>query len=88
MVKTGKFYECLNIKTVYNMKSIQSPDGVALLMENLWLRHKAGMKQYPCNVYMVELPPPTEEELAEARQKAQENARPDDEPEELYGAWI
>ncbi len=70
------------------MKSIQSPDGVALLMENLWLRHKAGMKQHPCNVYMVELPPPTEEELAEARQKAQENARPDDEPEELYGAWI
>lgn len=69
------------------MKSIQSPDGVALLMENLWLRHKAGMKQRPCK-YMVELPPPTEEELAEARQKAQENARPDDEPEELYGAWI
>lgn len=70
------------------MKSIQSPDGVALLMENLWLRHKAGMKQRSGNVYMVELPPPTEEELAEARQKAQENARPDDEPEELYGAWI
>lgn len=47
------------------MKSIQSPDGVALLMENLWLRHKAGIKQRPCNVFMVELPPPTEEELAE-----------------------
>lgn len=70
------------------MKSIQSPDGVALLMENLWLRHKAGMKQHLCNVYMVELPPPTEEELAESHQKPQENARPDDEPEELYGAWI
>ena len=27
-------------------------------MENLWLRHKAGMKQRPSNVYMVELPPP------------------------------
>lgn len=27
------------------MKSIQSPDGVALLMENLWLRHKAGIQQ-------------------------------------------
>lgn len=70
------------------MKTIQSPDGVALLMENLWLRHKAGMKQHPCNVYLVELPPPTEEELAEARQKAQGNARPVDEPEDLYGAWI
>lgn len=70
------------------MKSIQSPDGVALLMENLWLRHKAGMKQRPSNVYMVELPPPTEEELAEARQKMQENARLNDDPEELYGAWI
>lgn len=36
------------------MKSIQSPDGVALLMENLWLRHKAGIKQRPCNVFMVD----------------------------------
>lgn len=57
------------------MKSIQSPDGVALLMENLWLRHKAGIKQRPCNVFMVELPPPTEEELAEARRTTLENDR-------------
>lgn len=49
------------------MKTIQSPDGVALLMENLWLRHKAGMQQRPCNVFMVELPPPTEEDLAKGR---------------------
>lgn len=70
------------------MKTIHSPDGVALLMENLWFRHKAGIKQRPSNVYMVELPLPTEEELAEARQKMQENARLNDEPEELYGAWI
>lgn len=70
------------------MKTIQSPEGVALLMENLWLRHKAGMKQRPSNVYMVELPPPTEEELAEVRQKTQENTQLDDEPEGLYGAWI
>lgn len=70
------------------MKTIQSPEGVSLLMENLWLRHKAGMKQRPSNVYMVELPPQTEEELAEARRKAKEYSRPDDDPEELYGAWI
>lgn len=62
------------------MKTIQSPEGVSLLMENLWLRHKAGMKQRPSNVYMVELPLPTEEELAEARQKTQENPRLDDDP--------
>ena len=68
------------------MKTIHSPEGVSLLMENLWLRHKAGKKQRPSNVYMVELPPPTEEELAEARQKTQENPRLDDEPEDLYGA--
>ena len=43
------------------MKTIQSPDGVSPLMENLWLRHKAGMKQPQSNVYMVELSPPTEE---------------------------
>ena len=70
------------------MKTIQSPDEVALLMENLWLRHKAGMEQRPCNVFMVELPPPTEEELAEARRTTLENDRPDDDPEALYGAWI
>ena len=32
------------------MKTIQSPDGVALLIENLWLRHKAGMKQRSCTL--------------------------------------
>lgn len=70
------------------MKTIQSPDGLTLLMENLWLRNKSGMKQRPDNIFMVELPPPSEEELAEARQKTQENTRQEDEPEELYGAWI
>lgn len=70
------------------MKTIQSSEGVSVLMENLWLRHKAGIKQRPNNVYMVELPPPSEEELVEARRKAKENCRPDDEPEELYGVWI
>ena len=70
------------------MKTIQSPDEVALLMENLWLRHKAGMEQRPCNVFMVELPPPTEEELAEARRTTLEYDRADDDPGELYGAWI
>lgn len=37
---------------------------------------------------MVELPPPTEKELAEGRRNAKEDGRPDDDPEELYGAWI
>ena len=50
------------------MKTIHSPECVSLLMENLWLRHKVGMKQRPNNVFIVKLPPPTEE-LAEARLK-------------------
>lgn len=70
------------------MKTIQSPDGVSLLMENLWFRHKNGMQQRTNNIFMVELPPPTEEELAEARRDAQDITRPDDKPEELYGVWI
>lgn len=70
------------------MKTIQSPDGLTLLMENLWLRHKAGMKQRPSNIYMVELPLPTEEELADARREANESERPNDEQDDLYGAWI
>lgn len=69
------------------MKTIHSPEGVSLLMENLWLRHKAGIKQRPNNVHMVELPPPSEEELAEGRCNAKEDSRPYDD-EELYGAWI
>ena len=44
------------------------------------------MKQRPSNIYMVELPPPTEEELTEARRDANEDSRPDDDPEQLYGA--
>lgn len=63
------------------MKTIQSPDGISLLMENLWFRHKNGMQQRTNNIFMVELPPPTEEELAEARRNAQEITRSDDKPE-------
>ena len=70
------------------MKTIKSPDGISILMENMWLRHKAGMKQHPGNVYMVELPPPTEEELAKERGEATESNCLDYDPEELYGAWI
>lgn len=85
MVKAEKFNKCLNVKSL-SINAIHSPEGVSLLMENLWLRHKAGMKQRPSNVYMVELPPPTEEELAETRRKAKEDSRPDDDPKQLYGA--
>lgn len=38
-------------------KTIKSPEGVSLLMENMWLRRRAGMQQHPSNVFMVELPP-------------------------------
>lgn len=36
------------------MKTIQSPEGVALLIENLWLRHNAEIKQRQNNVFMVD----------------------------------
>ena len=70
------------------MKRIQSTEGVSLLMENLWLRHKAGLRQSPSNVYMVELPPLTEKELAAAQRGAEEHSRPDYGSEELSGALI
>ena len=35
-------------------QTIQSPEGVRLLMENIWLRHKAGLGQKPDNVFFVE----------------------------------
>lgn len=68
-------------------KTIKSPEGVSLLMENLWLRHKAGMKQRPSNVFMVELPPLTEEEKAEILRKDKSNDI-DEDSEELYCALI
>lgn len=74
------------------MEHVKSPEGVAKLLENLWLRHKAGLKQPENNVFWVDFPPLTEEEKAEieAKKKAELRAAEeiDDNPEDLYGAWI
>ena len=55
--------------------TINSPEGVRLLMENIWLRHKTGIGQRLNNVYMVDLPPLTEEELEAIRLADEEAAR-------------
>lgn len=68
-------------------QSIKSPEGVALLMENLWLRHKAGMKQRANNVFMVELPPLTEEEKSSISHSSTDDVVSEDE-ENFYGGWI
>ena len=68
-------------------KTIKSPEGVSLLMENMWLRHRAGMQQRPCNVFMVELPPLTEEDKAALRSEKQEKSI-DEDSEEFYCAFI
>lgn len=68
-------------------KTIKSPEGVSLLMENMWLRHRAGMQQRPCNVFMAELPPLTEEEKAALRSEKQEKSI-DEDSEEFYCAFI
>ena len=56
-----------------NKQRIKTPEGVSKLMENLWLRHKAGLKQPENNVFWVDFPPLTEEEKAEivAEKKAE-----------------
>ncbi len=56
------------MKSELNSQTI-SLENVGLLMENIWLRHQAGVKQRSKNVYMVELPPPTPEELSINRRK-------------------
>ena len=68
-------------------KTIKSPEGVSLLMENMWLRHRAGMQQRPSNVFMVELPPLTEEEKAALRSEKQDKST-DEDSEEFYCAFI
>lgn len=68
-------------------QSIKSPEGVALLMENLWLRHKTGMKQRANNVFIVELPPLTKEEKSSIRQSIIDDVVAEDD-ENFYGGWI
>ena len=73
------------------MQRVRTPDGVSKLLEELWMRHKAGLKQPENNVYWVDFPPLTEEEQNEinAREEAKRNAKEqDDKPEDLYGSWI
>ena len=41
---------------------IKTPEGVAKLLEELWIRHKAGIKQPKNNIFWVDFPPPTAEE--------------------------
>ena len=71
---------------------IKAPEGIARLVEEMWIRHKAGLNQPEHNVYMVDFHPLTEEEKAEieAEKKAELEAAKDkdDTPEDLYGAWI
>ena len=75
-----------------NKQRIKTPEGVSKLMEDLWLRHKKGLKQSQNNVFWVDFPPLTEEEKAEieAKKKADLEAakEKDDKDEDLYGAWI
>ena len=52
-----------------SMKTIHAPDGVSLLMEDLRLRHITGMSQRSDNVFMVELPAQTEEEIETVHSK-------------------
>lgn len=46
-------------------KTIKSPEGVHSLLESLWYRRKSGHNSNGNNVYMVDLPPLTEEEKSQ-----------------------
>ena len=78
--------EIFTMRTI-NFKTIQSPEEVALIMENMWLRHKTGMGQRSDNVFFVDLPPLTEEEREEIRRKDALAHSSDYTQEELYGGW-
>lgn len=39
------------------MKRISSPEGIANLMKNIWLRHIYGLPLERDHVFLVELPP-------------------------------
>ena len=75
------------MKTIKS-KTIQSPEGVVLLMENMWLRHKVGIAQRSNNVFFVNLPPLTEEDREEIRRKDVSTHSSDYTQEELFGGWV
>ncbi|MCH5347021.1 MAG: hypothetical protein J1E63_07915 [Muribaculaceae bacterium] len=45
-------------------QTVKSPEGVKELINELWRRHLNGEPRPANNIYWVEFPPPTEEELA------------------------
>lgn len=73
-----------------NEKRINSSEGITRLLEDMWYRHKAGIKQPQNNVFWVELPPLTDEEKAaiEAEKAAEERETKenDDNPDPLNEA--
>ena len=54
---------------------IKTPEGVAKLLEELWIRHKAGIKHPENNVFWVDFHPPTDEELEASQQYIEELKR-------------
>lgn len=56
-----------------NKQRIKTPDGVSKLLEEMWKRHKAGIKQPENNVFWVDFPPLTEEEKAEIEAEKKPN---------------
>ena len=72
-----------DIHKTNSMNTIKSPDEVALLMREMWIRHVAGIQQRRNNVFIVELPPETDENEDNSLNKGIHY-----EPEELYGVWI
>lgn len=50
------------------IKTIQSPDGIALLLESMWLRHTLKLPQRADNIFIVDLPPLTDKDKTEMHQ--------------------
>ena len=53
----SEFHFIINPKLKTAMKRISSPEGIANLMKNIWLRHIYGLPLERDHVFLVELPP-------------------------------
>ena len=47
------------------MKNLKSNEEIVRLLENLWLRHKAGLPQRKDNAFWIEMPPDSCEDKEE-----------------------
>ncbi len=57
-------------------------------MKALYSNHQTGRQLQGGNIFMVEPPPLTEQEVEELNRRMMSNKKYDEDQEELFGGWV